>query len=229
MLAPRLALAVIAACVAAQRPAAADGPSDPFALYGSDMAFAVWREGTEIGEHRVTFARQDGALVARSLFDIAVKLIGITVYTYRYTSEEIWRDGKLQSLASTIDDNGTKTAVNAKEEDGKLAVTGPAAHEVISGFILPSTHWNAQVIGATRVLNTLSGKIDAVKLVPSGVESVPVGSTTRQATHYRYTGAISAESWYDADGHWLKLRFPGTDGTPIDYVCERCVAAPAPP
>src|SRR6185437_7432588 len=123
-------------------------------------------------------------------------------------------------------DNGTQSAVQAKEENGKLAVVGPETRETVTGPILPSTHWNAQVIAAARVLNTLDGKIDPVKLVAMAVEPVATGAGPRQATHYRYTGDIHAESWYDEAGHWLKLRFPGKDGTLIDYVCVRCFAAP---
>ena len=222
----RVAACILAVFAATLGRAAADAPPDPLKLYGSNMGFAVWRNGSRIGEHTVNFQWQDGALVVRSLFDIAVKFVGITVYTYRYTSEEIWRDGKLDALASTIDDNGTKSTVNAKEDGGKLVVTGPDAHEDIAGFILPSTHWNPMVISADRVLNTLSGKVNDIRLVPLGVESVPVGDKTLQATHYRYTGDITAESWYDAKGQWVKLRFPGKDGTLIDYVCEHCTASP---
>lgn len=218
-----LALAVL---VAASARAAAGDPPDPLKLYGNDMVFSVWRKGSRIGEHRVTFAWQDGALLVHSLFDVAVRFLGITIYRYHYASEETWRGGKLDGLVSTIDDDGTKAAVSAKDDDGKLVVTGPAAHEDIAGFILPSTHWDAAVIGANRVLNTLSGKVSDIRLVPAGIESVPVGSQMKAATHYRYTGDITAESWYDAEGHWLKLRFLGKDGSVIDYVCERCVAAP---
>ncbi|HUK61098.1 MAG TPA: DUF6134 family protein [Stellaceae bacterium] len=224
MIRSRVACLAAALFLFAAGHAAAEAFPDPLKLYGSDIAFAVWRKGTQIGEHRVTFARQDDVLTVRSILDLAVKFLGLTVYTFHYTCQEIWRDNKLDALTSTIDDNGTKTAVNAKDEGGALAVTGPDAHERIAHSILPSSHWDAQVIDATRVLNTLSGKISEVKLEPLGVESVAVGSTTRPATHYRYVSDFKAESWYDAGGHWLKLRFPGKDGTPIDYVCERCVA-----
>jgi len=203
---------------------AADALPDPLKLYGGEMVFQVWRSGSEIGEHHVTFARDGDTLTVRSLFDIVVKLLGIPVYRYKYESEEVWHGSSLAQLTSTVDDNGTPHSVKATEQDGKLSVTGPDAHETVTGPILPSTHWNAQVIQATRVVNTLNGKIDAIKLVPQGQELVPVGNAQRQATHYAYTGDIKAESWYDAEGHWVKLRFPGTDGTLIDYVCVRCVA-----
>jgi hypothetical protein len=220
-----VALAALAATSGAGH--AADALPDPLKLYGGEMVFSVWRSGSQIGEHRVTFARADGALTVRSVFDIAVKLLGIVVYRYKYQSQEVWRGGTLAQLDSTIDDNGTSHSVQAKAQDGKLAVTGPEApREPVTLPILPSTHWNAQVITASRVLNTLSGKINQIKLVPEGAETVPAGAAQLAATHYRYTGDIQAESWYDADGHWVKLRFPGTDGTLIDYVCVRCVAAP---
>jgi hypothetical protein len=220
-----LGLGVLAA--AGGSACAADTPPDPLALYGGEMVFTVWRSGSEIGQHRVTFARDGDSLRVRSLFDIAVKFLGVTVYRFKYEAQEVWRDGRLAELVSTIDDNGKPSSVQAKEEeDGKLAVIGPDSRETVEGPILPSSHWNAQVIDASRVLNTLNGKIDQVKLVPLGVETVPVGAASREATHYRYTGALNPESWYDAEGHWLKLRFPGKDGTLIDYVCVRCVAAP---
>ncbi len=206
--------------------ASAAPPPDPLKLYNGDIVFSVWRSGSEIGQHRVTFATEDGALKVHSTLNLVVKLLGIAVYHYDYQSDEVWRDGVLTELNSSVNDNGTPTKVEARQVDGKLSVTGPASHETVTGAILPSTHWNPQTIEADRLLNTLDGKIDMVKLVPLGVESVPVGTGQVQATHYRYTGDIQAESWYDAAGHWVKLRFPGKDGTPIDYVCVRCGAAP---
>jgi Domain of unknown function (DUF6134) len=206
--------------------ASAAPPPDPFPLYGKEIEFTVWREGSQIGHHRVTFVRENGGLIVRSLLDIAVRFLGIVVYRYHYASQETWRDGRLMALASTIDDNGKPHEVEAKAKDGKLAVTAPDLREVIAGPILPSTHWDAQVIGADRVLNTLNGKVDDIKLAPLGVETVPTGAGPRAAMHYRYIGAIKAESWYDAAGHWVKLRFPGTDGSTIDYVCQHCLAAP---
>jgi hypothetical protein len=206
--------------------APADGLPDPTKLYGGDIVFSVWRSGSEIGEHRVTFALQDGALAVRSTLDLVVKILGIPVYRYKYLSQEIWRGGMLAQLDASVDDNGTLSKVEARQDAGKLAVTGPDAHETVAGFILPSTHWDSQVIEADRLVNTLNGKVDTVKLVPLGVETVPVGPGQAQATHYRYQGDIQAESWYDAAGHWLKLRFPGKDGTLIDYVCVSCRAAP---
>ena len=77
--------------------AAAGSLPDPLALYGGEMDFTVWRSGSEIGRHRVTFARDGGTLTVRSLLDIAVKLLGITVYRFNYQSQEVWH-GRLAAL-----------------------------------------------------------------------------------------------------------------------------------
>ena len=43
------------------------------------------------------------------------------------------------------------------------------------------------------------------------------------ATRYRYSGELEqTEVWYDDEGRWLRLRFPGGDGLPIDFICRRC-------
>jgi hypothetical protein len=204
-------------------PAAAAAP-DPEPLYGNEIVFSVWRKGDEIGQHRVTFATTNGALVVQSSLDLAVKILGITVYRYNYQSQESWRAGVLAALHSTVNDDGTTTHVDATATQGKLTITGPEGTAVADLPVLPSTHWDAQVITADHVVNTLSGKVDQIKLVPQGTETVPTNAGPRQATHYLWTGDIKAESWYDADGHWLKLRFPGKDGTLIDYVCVHCIA-----
>ncbi|HZT50929.1 MAG TPA: DUF6134 family protein, partial [Stellaceae bacterium] len=136
---PIFAAAFAIACTTAARAAP---PPDPLALYGPEIVFSVWRSGSEIGQHRVLFARDGGVLVARSLLDLAVKVLGITVYRYTYRAEETWRGGRLERLRSSVDDNGTPARVEAKAEQDKLAVTGPAGDLVIGGAVLPSTHWD---------------------------------------------------------------------------------------
>jgi len=220
-------LVFFAAMVLAPLPAAAQAPPDPLPLYGPEMVFSVWRSGSEIGRHRVLFSRDGGALIVRSMLDLAVKMLGITVYRYTYRAQEVWRDGKLVRLVSSVDDNGTPAKIEAQADQDKIDVAGPHGRFVADAPILPSTHWDAQVIGADRVINTLDGKIDQVKLVPEGAGPVATAAAPIRATHYLWTGDIKAETWYDAAGHWVKLRFNGKDGTPIDYLCVRCTAPAA--
>ena len=195
---------------------------DPILLYGPEADFEVRRDETPIGRHRITFTRRDGRLVVDAEFRIAITVLGFTVYSYEYRSEEIWRDGCLRSVQADIDDNGERWSMTARGQDGVLKVTGPADSYTVDRRVFPTNHWNAEVIRSSAVLNTLTGKVNNVAIERVGTETVPTGTGPRRATHYRFTGELHTEVWYDDAGRWVKLRFPSKDGSTIDYVCRRC-------
>ena len=89
---------------------------------------------------------------------------------------------------------------------------------------MPTNHWNNTVLGHVRVLNTLTGNVNKVKLVPKGQEMIFTERGDVSANRYAYTGDLEdTEVWYDELGRWVKLRFLGRDGTPVEYVCQKCL------
>lgn len=106
-----------------------------------------------------------------------------------------------------------------------LRITTAAGSKVVAPGIYPTTHWNPGVLGASRVLNTISGKVTEVDLIPMGEEQVMVEGRSVTARRFRYTGEIQPDVWYDADGRWVKMRFNAKDGSTIESVCERCGGA----
>ncbi len=213
---------LIAAMVAAAPAFARDKQFDALAAYGPEIAFDVYRDGKRIGEHRVAFKERGGVLTVESRFAIRVTVLGLPLYTYDYESTGTWRDGHLVRLRARTDDDGDVSAVEAERQDGKLKVHGGDIQSVAPGGIYPTTHWNPGVIGATQVLNTITGRINTVRMEDRGIENVATGDTHRPARHFAYTGELETEVWYDMSGRWVKMRFNGKDGTPIEYVCRRC-------
>lgn len=209
-------------------PGAGCSATDPLRLYGTAAEFEVRRNGTPIGSHRITFARRDGALIVNAEFHIAITFLGLTVYRYTYESEEVWRDGCLRSVEARIDDDGKRWSIAARGQGGALSVSGPEGRFVIDRAVFPTNHWNADVVRTNAVFNTLTGRLNRVTIERVATETVPSGTGPRRATHYRFSGELETEIWYDADGRWVKMRFKGTDGTPIDYVCQRCGPPPSP-
>lgn len=218
-----LSLAVLALAAGEARAACdAKGTFDPIALYGERIAFAVLREGAPIGEHRVTFERRGDEVIATSEFNARVSLLAIPVYRFEYRSVDRWRDHCLVELSAETNDNGERTAVAARRVGDALAVTGSGGAYTTPATLFPTNHWHAGVIGATRVLNTITGKVNAVTMAAKGEDRVPVNGEARPARHYRYTGEIENDVWYDAQGRWVGMRFVGQDGSTIEYVCEQC-------
>ncbi len=218
----RLSVCTLAVLLAAAPAFARDEPFDPIAAYGTDIVFDVYRDGKRIGEHRVRFDKTGEALTAESRFSIRITILGLPLYKYEYTSVGTWRDGHLARLNARVDDDGTVSSVNAERSDDKLMVHAGDVQTVAPASVFPTTHWNPGVIGTAQVLNTITGHINSVRMKELGTENVVTGGTHRLARHFAYTGELETEVWYDMSGRWVKMRFNGKDGTPIEYVCRRC-------
>jgi len=214
-----------ACCVLAGLSAPARAASAaPDSIYGKEMVFSVWRSGSEIGKHTVDFARDGDTLRVESRVELVVRLLGIPVFRYKYAAEERWRRDALFGLAVKINNDGSPIVVDAERAGDKLDVKGTNGSFVLPGAIMPTTHWDMRIVHENEVLNTTNGKPDHVDVVKGKVERIATANGTIDATHYVYTGDLQAEVWYDAEGHWVKLRFLGKDGTPVEYVCEVCTA-----
>ncbi len=97
----------------------------------ANFKFDVMRKGKNIGEHRFNFNSSAKAYTVNVSTDIVVKvrLIKLTAYSFQHSSVEIWKNGKLQELSSTTNDDGTPHALNS----------GPCAS-------LPASLWNVDIV-----------------------------------------------------------------------------------
>lgn len=203
------------ACSAAAQP-------DPFELYGDAMRFRVLRNGSPVGIHTVTFSRQGRDIIVESRFDVQVELLFITAYEYEYRAIDTWRNGCLAAMQAWIDNNGARHEVVASADGDRLIIDGPGGRETAPLGIYPTHHWNAGVLQSDIVLNTITGRVAQVRIVDHGIETVTINGENRPARHFGYTGELQNQVWYDERGRWVKMRFQGSDGSTIEYVCEAC-------
>lgn len=202
--------------------AAEPGGADALALYGDEIRFDVLRDGAEAGYHTVRFAQTDGGLRVTSMFELEARILFLTAYRYVYRSDALWREGRLARLDVDIDDDGTPVSIDAVGEDDRLSFSGPEGRFEADAGLLPTNHWNAEVLGRDRVLNTLTGRVNRVRILPAGEELVDTERGRVPATRYRYTGDLDTEVWYDRRGRWVKMHFEARDGSTVEYVCRRC-------
>lgn len=214
--------ATILAAFVAFAPAEAMAKSDPMKLYGGAIEFDVYREGDPVGTHHVLFRMDQDDLVVDSRFELKIKVLFFTAYAYLYRSEARWQRNQLETLKATVDDNGALFSLVADRRGDSMVLDRSEETDSISAPIMPTNHWNAAVLNEKRVLNTLTGRENHVAIIARGTESVPTERGPVTATLYAYTGDLENEVWYDAAGRWVKMRFKGTDGSTIEYVCRRC-------
>jgi hypothetical protein len=196
-------------------------------LYGNEIHFDVYREGDMVGFHRVGFEKNGRNLFVRSNFQLAIDVLFFTAYRYLYQSEAKWVEGKLEALKASVDDDGSVFSLSAVRQGKHMNIRSTDGGFSADAPLIPTNHWNADVLGQTRVLNTLTGKINDVRIERRAREQVATERGQVAATHYAYTGDLNTEVWYDDLGRWVKMRFNGPDGSAIEYVCRRCQGSDA--
>jgi hypothetical protein len=208
--------------------------------YASNLAFKVYRNGSEIGQHTVSF-RNDGAKrQVKISVNLAVKALGITAFRYSHEAREVWNAGNLESLESHTDENGKKYVVRARRDAQGLVVDREVTplmlaasasdqalvlpevgHEVLPANTLPTSNWNFAQVSRRVLLNTQYGTPSHTTVTAIGREAVKTGSGAAiEATRYRYTGDLRMDQWFDDKGRWVKAAFPAFDGSIIEYVLQ---------
>lgn len=197
----RILSAFSALTLLALAPAAMAAPSASVPASGK-LAFDVMRKGKDIGDYVVSFSGAGNDVTARIATNISVKVpvIGVSAYRFTQSSTETWRDGKLAGLVSKTDDNGT-------------------AHDISLGAstLVPASLWDADIVHASKVLNTIDGSTDAIKVSNLGAESIATGSGTVKATHYALRGGLNRDLWYDG-AKLVHVRLTADDSSQVDYV-----------
>lgn len=203
--------------------------TDPLSLYGPEMHFKVYRDGTRVGDHSVRFERNGEDLKVASTFDVAVKLFFITAYEFSYKSSAVWRDGTLYTLEAETNDDGDLHPLMVRRNGDALSIDGYEGELTAAYDVFPTNHWNSDIVrhNPSVVLNTLTGGLNDIELVKRDRELVETGTGMRMATRYDYTGGLENSVWYDDDGRWVRMRFEAEDGSIIEHVCTLCGPADA--
>ena len=149
--------------VSSQSPARAASVDEVRSLYGEGIEFGIYRNGSPIGRHSVSFAAEEDGLRVNTDFDLKVGALFVTLYRLDYASEALWRDGKLVALTARTDQNGDVAEVEARAEGDAILVEGPNGPYEAPLTVYPTNHWNAGVIGTDKVINTITGRVADVR------------------------------------------------------------------
>jgi len=177
--------------------------------------FLVLRHGNVIGEHSFRFSRRNGDFVVEVAIDIAVDLLGITLFRFVHRSEEVWRDGWLHSLVSATDDDGTLWRLQSERRAGALRGSVNDVAFDVSGFVIPASLWHRDTPHTQVLFGTIDGRTKVVNSEALGEEPVTVAGSAAPARHFRITGELQRDVWYDDACGIARVAFPARDGSLI--------------
>jgi len=188
--------------------------------------FAVTLDDKPIGRHRFELAGDPatGEWTLKSQAEYDVKILGLTVYTYRHSATERWRAGCLAQLEARTDDNGDVTSVQpaaapgsepptslriaVRSDDRAIAAAAAAsAGQDARGCQTSYAYWNPGALRQrSQLLNPQTGRLDPVQGSALPATSLVVGGQPVQAQGWRLrTPKGPVDVWSAADGRWIGL------------------------
>ena len=188
------------------------------AAHAQKWEFQVFLEDSPIGHHHFAL-RDNGAereLRTEARFD--VKILFINAYRYVHDASERWRGGCLTELTARTDANGERTQVGATQQDGRVTIDATGKRESAEGCVMSFAYWNPEILTQKRLLNTQTGKLEAVAITAMGDETLTVRGAPMAAKRYRITGPKHPiDLWYGADRQWLALQSTVDGGRRLRY------------
>lgn len=179
-------------------------PAAALAAPPPKLAFAVFRNGTKVGEHRIAFSGSDDARTITTDVDMVVKVGPVPVYKYKHNAVERWAGGKWVSVDTNTNGNGKITKASGRAMAGYVAISGPKGDVRGPADAVPLSHWNPATL--TRPLfNQQEGRMLKVRVTQAG------------PGHFQIRGEAEIDDFYDSAGNWLALQGKLEDGSRMEY------------
>lgn len=174
--------------------------------------FQVLVDGKPAGEAHMTFQRQeDGTTIMSADTDVRVQIVPFFTYKYSYRGREVWKDGRLQRFDSTCTDDNKRYTVAAIAENDNLRLKVNDQERNVRGDVWLTSYWkkpDARLHNQTvPIIDADNGRDLSAQIVYVGVEERNVAGQMLQVHHYRLTGKVSADLWYDGADRLVRQDF----------------------
>ena len=182
------------------------------------LRFKVYLDQSPIGEHNFELTAGDSGkrVVSRAEFD--VKLLFFNAYRYRHESREQWRDGCLERIQATTDDNGTDYRVQGRRIADTLSLQVNGKSERLPACVSTFAYWEPDFLKRPVLLNPQTGELVDVELEAQGWERKRVGGREVDARRYRLRADdLDISLWYTTEGDWIGLESDTGKGKMLRY------------
>ncbi len=214
------AWAIAVVCLAA----ASVDAGEPRDVERQTREFKISVDGTARGSSSVQYRRQDdGTDSIRGKSEVRVNVLA-HLYDYKGAGSEVWKDGRLIEKDNSADYNGNRYLVKAISTPNGLQVNVNGTASLVDAGAWVTSYWqlperlvlpgptertaNATAAVGRRpekaesrivtLLDSDRGRILRGELHCVGENAVTVAGRQVSCTHYRITGDVQVDVWYDS-------------------------------
>jgi hypothetical protein len=174
--------------------------------------FTIFVDGDKAGAYSMTITqREDDSFVMAASANVRVSYLGgLRVYRYSYRGTETWKAGRLVHLTSTSNDDGKEFTVSAVPDSDGLRIRVNGRERLARADIWLTTYWRLADPRfrnqGVPLVDADTGKDLAAQLQFVGVRQMNVAGQVQNSTHYRLSGDVQADLWYDAQERLVRLK-----------------------
>jgi hypothetical protein len=184
----------------------------------ANLRFKVYLDQDPIGEHSFEI-RSSGDVAevsSRASFDINFWIF--TAYRYRHQSQETWRDGCLQRIDASTDDNGKDYRIRGDEIGEALALSVNGESRSLPGCVMTFAYWDRDFLEQDNLLNPQTGELVPVRVLAEGTEPISFGGEEVAAARYKLsTDELDLVLWYSDEHGWIGLESDTGKGKTLRY------------
>jgi hypothetical protein len=175
--------------------------------------FDVIRNNDVIGTHKVEFRGSSEEFSVRTLIDITVRVLGVTVFLFRHDGTERWRNGLLQAFDSKTTDDDSEFFVTGRAEAGGFRIVNRKGTETAPPDIMVGSYWTPEIALQPQLIDPQRGRVKTQQLLSKDKMPLQIGRNEIEATRYRVIGVTDGWVAYDASGRWVaaELKKKGSD------------------
>lgn len=150
--------------------------------------------------------------------DIAVKVLFFTVFRLRHDAREIWQSGRLESVTSETERDGTRLEVSGNAVENGFRIVGEKGPFLATADLLTTNSlWDSRIVREPRLIDVQYGGEAGLFTKSLGHEQVetpqgPVCASQHRLITPHYAGSV----FYDSDERWVKALIE-MKGETIEY------------
>lgn len=178
---------------------------------------ACTRNGKEIGSETISVDRNAERSTMKMSVHLQVKMLGITVYRFDQDSSETWTADQFQELTSDTSDNGKHHSLHVRRQGTVLQLKADQKDSTIDPASLPASFWYEPHFHTATLIHNVDGHLMHVMAQRVGTETLSIGGAEVEANHYRLSGDLTDDLWFDSGGVIVQRRSTSPDHSVIQF------------
>ena len=164
------------------------------------IAYRVLNDETPVGRAEMVVIRDGDTAEIHTAIDFKIKLLSVTLYSYRHRSIETWKNGRFLSLRGMTEDSRKRYDVSIKADGDRLHVVHNGQVENVPGTLLTELVWCPAAARTGDITSTLTGGTRHILFEPVA-HAIRASTRAAGGLHVRFSrkGRVG-ELLYGADG-----------------------------